>query len=262
MNITLVEHDPSNPPLRLGDWLAETDAHVTVLRPHAGDALPSSLDGIDGLISLGGEMGAYDDDTAPWLADMRRLLVETVRSNTPYLGICLGAQLLAAAHGGRVERGADGPEIGAYLASKRDLADLDPLFMDVPLSPDVMQYHFDAVTMLPRGAVLLLSSIGYPNQAFRLGPSAWGVQFHVETTAEVIRVWRETDPQLAADEELYARSERRCGPALDEAEQMMTQPWRDFTHRFVELARTGVEPGVFDSQAPRLPIRADGPTLN
>ena len=74
----------------------------------------------------------------------------------------------------------------------------DPLFADVPMTPDVMQYHYDVVTTLPQGAVLLLSSTGYPNQAWRQGPAAWGVQFHLETSAENVRDWargegKETD---------------------------------------------------------------------
>ena len=103
------------------------------------------------------------------------------RTATPTLGVCLGGQLLAAATGGTVRKGADGPEIGAYLTAKRDAAMDDPLFADVPMTPDVMQYHYDVVATLPQGAVLLLSSTGYPNQAWRQGPAAWGVQFHLET---------------------------------------------------------------------------------
>ena len=102
---------------------------------------------------------------------------------TPTLGVCLGGQLLAAATGGTVRKGADGPEIGAYLTAKRDAAMSDPLFADLPMTPDVMQYHHDVVITLPPGAVLLLSSMGYPNQAWRQGPAAWGLQFHLETVA-------------------------------------------------------------------------------
>ena len=81
-----------------------------------------------------------------------------------------------------MRKGADGPEIGAYLTAKRDAAMSDPLFADLPMTPDVMQYHNDVVATLPQGAVLLLSSMGYPNQAWRQGPAAWGLQFHFETS--------------------------------------------------------------------------------
>ena len=189
VQILVIEHDPSDPVLRLGDWLTEAGAVLTICRPHAGDPIPAELTGFDALISMGGEMGARDDEIAPWLPATRRLLASGVRTTTPTLGVCLGSQLLATATGGTVRTGADGPEIGAYLTAKRDAAMDDPLFADVPITPDVMQYHYDVVTTLPQGAVLLLSSTGYPNQAWRQGPAAWGVQFHLETSAENVRDW-------------------------------------------------------------------------
>ena len=172
---------------------------------------------IDALISMGGEMGARDDEIAPWLPATRRLLASAVRTTTPTLGVCLGGQLLAAATGGTVRKGADGPEIGAYLTAKRDAAMDDPLFADVPMTPDVMQYHNDVVATLPQGAVLLLSSTGYPNQAWRQGPAAWGVQFHLETSAENVREWargegKDTDRPARPDRwTMRRRPWARCG---------------------------------------------------
>lgn len=257
MNIVILQHGEDDPPERLGQWLREAGVEPDVRRLYDGDPVPDGTDGIDGLISLGGAMGAYDDDDAPWLPATRALLADAVRTGTPTLGICLGAQLLAVAAGGQVGRGPDGPEIGAYFAAKRDVAETDELFAGVPISPDVMQYHYDIVTALPRGATLLYSSIGYPTQAFRIGSAAWGVQFHIETSAATLRRWRADDPVLLANPDLDARFDRRCGAALDEAEEMMGQSFRAMTHRFVELARTGVTPGVFDSTAPRLPLLGD-----
>ncbi len=290
--ILVLEHDPSDPPLRLGEWLAEAGAQVHVRRLHAGDEVPDGPQGWDALISMGGDLSADDDDLTPWLPATRRLLAAAVAAGTPTLGICLGAQLLAAATGGRVERVTDGPEIGAYLLAKRDVAEQDPLFAHVPITPDVMHYHHDVVSVLPPGAVLLFSSIGYPHQAFRIGSAAWGLQCHIETTAAVLRSWvagrpeddveggdveggddggstrgavaarvaghpdrpsrsagrRELDP---ADR---ARATRRCGPALDEAEELMGTVWRAFAHRFAELARVGVAPTPTGRAGPRLPI--------
>ena len=226
--ILVIEHDPSDPLLRLGDWLTEAGAELTVCRPHLGDDIPATLDGFGAVISMGGEMGARDDDRAPWLPATRALLAQAIRSTTPTLGICLGGQLLAAAAGAAVAKGETGPEIGAYLAAKRDAAMSDPLFADLPMTPDVMHYHYDIVPTLPPGSVLLLSSMGYPHQAWRQGDAAWGLQFHIEPTAEVVREW--------------ARGENvpltgRLGPALDDAEEAMGDVWREFAHRFVALTR-------------------------
>jgi GMP synthase-like glutamine amidotransferase len=228
VRILVLEHDPSDPLLRLGDWLAEAGAVTTVCRPHLGEPIPQDLTGFDALISMGGEMGARDDEIAPWLPATRRLLSAAVTAQTPTLGVCLGGQLLAAATGGAVSKGADGPEIGAYLTAKRDAAMSDPLFADLPMTPDVMHYHYDVVSTLPQGAVLLLSSMGYPNQAWRQGPAAWGLQFHLETSAANVREWARTEGRPLTG---------RLGPVLDDAQDAMGEVWRDFAHRFVAFAR-------------------------
>jgi len=228
VRILVIEHDPSDPVLRLGGWLIEAGAELTIIRPYLGEPLPVELTGFDALISMGGEMGARDDDIAPWLPAARALLSTGVRTATPTLGICLGGQLLASATGGTVRKGPDGPELGAHLAAKRDAAMSDPLFADIPMTPDVMQYHYDVVSTLPQGAVLLLSSTGYPNQAWRQGPAAWGIQFHIEPSAENVRDWaRKEDRPLTG----------RFGPILDAAEETIGEVWREFAHRFVAFAR-------------------------
>ncbi|MGS0688918.1 type 1 glutamine amidotransferase [Nakamurella sp. GG22] len=231
--ILVIEHDPDDPLLRLGEWLTETGVELTVCRPHAGDQIPATLDGFDAVISMGGEMGARDDDRAPWLPATRALLSSAIAAETPTLGICLGAQLLAAAAGGSVQKGANGAEIGAYLAAKRDAAMSDPLFADLPMTPDVMHYHYDVVPTLPPGAVLLLSSMGYPNQAWRQGTAAWALQFHIEPTAEDVRNW-------ARKEKIALTG--RLGPALDDAEDVMGEVWREFAHRFVDFIKQGKAP--------------------
>src|SRR5207244_2943484 len=162
-----------DPPARVGDWLTGAGAELDVVRP-AETARPAGLDGYQGLVCLGGPMGAEDDTDYPWLASVRRLLAGSVAARLPVLAICLGAELLAVATGGRVGPGAAGPEVGPRLVAKRDLAWRDPLFADLPFMPDVLQFHTDAITALPRGAELLASAEPYPNQAFRVGPSAYG----------------------------------------------------------------------------------------
>ncbi|MEO5832065.1 MAG: type 1 glutamine amidotransferase [Nakamurella sp.] len=227
--ILVLEHDPSDPLLRLGGWLAEAGATVDVCRAHAGDPIPTDTSGFDAVISLGGDMGAYDDADAPWLPATRRLLAHAVADRTPTLGICLGAQLLAAAGGGIVTAGMNGPERGAYLTARRDAAEHDPLFSELPLTPDVMHYHDDVVSVLPPGATLLLSSPGYPHQAWRQGDAAWAVQFHIETGADDLRKW-------ASHDDLPMTG--RFGPMLDDAAETMALVWRDVAARFVGLAAT------------------------
>ncbi len=197
--VLVVEHGADAPVGRLAPLGAPADLR----RPHAGDPLPADLAGYSALLVLGGQMAAWEDDVAPWLPATRALLTRAVDEGVPTLGICLGAQLLALAAGGRVERGRSGPEAGLLPVLAAPGADDDPLVG--PLSARhpggwlAPQAHGDAVTELPDGAVLLARSAAYEVQAFRLGPSAWGVQYHPEVTPRDLGAWLEDlGPALAA----------------------------------------------------------------
>ena len=243
VTVLVLEHDPTDPLLRMGPWLAAAGAHTRVLRLHAGDPVPADLSGYDAVISLGGEVGAHDDAIAPWLPATRALLAAAVTAGTPTLGICLGSQLLAAATGGTVTVGTEGPEIGAHLTAKRDACEEDPLFDPLPMTPDVMQYHYDVVSALPPGAVLLLSATGYPHQAWRIGSAAWGLQFHIEPSAADLRAWAATEGRPPVG---------RLGPMLDQAQESMGEVWRDFVARFIDFARADRSAAPLRGQ--RLPL--------
>lgn len=234
--VLILQHGADDPPGQLGDWFTEAGAQLEVRRCFAGDPVPTGADGFDALISLGGAMGARDDADAPWLPATRALLAATTAAGVPTLGICLGAQLLAAATGGSVTRGANGPEIGAYLVAKRDAAEVDPLCADLPMTPDVLHYHHDVVDRLPPGAVLLYSGTGYPHQAFRVGARSWGLQFHIEVTAEDLRGWARAEGVWPLTPDVPPGLARRLGPALDDAAEAVAVVWRVFVQRFVALA--------------------------
>lgn len=191
--VLVVCNDASDPPARLGEWLSTAGLELDVRDAWADGALPTDLSGYAGLVVLGGGHGAHDDAVAPWLADVKALLRSAVAAELPTLAICLGAQLLAVTMGGRVERGAAGPELGAQLIAKRAVSAIDPLFGPLAITPDVFQWHHDVITALPPGAVLLASSPVYEVQAFRLGRLAWAVQFHPEATVEMLNGWAVSD---------------------------------------------------------------------
>ncbi|MEP6600004.1 MAG: type 1 glutamine amidotransferase, partial [Actinomycetota bacterium] len=224
--------DPSDPPARLGEWLAGAGLEVGLHNLAAGDALPEDLTGVAGLVVLGGGMGGADDVEAPWLPAVRALLATAVARELPTLGVCLGAQLLALATGGRVGRNPDGPEFGAQLIAKRAATANDPLFKAMPITPDVIQWHYDAVLELPPGAVLLASSPTCHVQAFRIGRLAWGIQFHLETTPQIVRGWAANDARMLAGydvERLLARS--------DAVHVDITEVWRPFAVSFADVVR-------------------------
>jgi GMP synthase (glutamine-hydrolysing) len=155
--------------------------------------------------------------------------------------VCLGAQLLAQVGGGRVREGADGPEVGATLVAKRDAADADPLFRPLPLSPDVIQFHHDEIAELPRGATLLASNPFYAHQAFRVGRHVYGLQFHIETTPEIVAQWAEQDTVGVAasglDRETICARAAAVHPDLEEA-------WAPFAGRFADLVRSRATAGA------------------
>jgi GMP synthase-like glutamine amidotransferase len=233
----VIENDPSDDLRRLGEWLTEAGLELTVVRPHLDDPLPATLDGHAALIVLGGDQSAYPnaagDPGAPWFPAVEGLLRKAVRHHVPTLGVCLGGQLLATAHGGLVERSTSGPEIGPGLVGRRDAADGDPLFKYVPLLPDVVQWHSDEITELPIGAVLLAASSRYPHQAFRLGDRAWGLQFHIECDAEMIAAWTRTD--VAALDELGYDADAVVA-ATAEVLADVEEVWQPFAARFAALA--------------------------
>ena len=232
----VIENDPTDDLRRLGEWLTEGGLELYVLRPHAGDPLPADLDGYAALVVLGGDQQAYpladDSPGAPWFPALEGLLRKAVRHRLPTLAICLGAQLLATAHAGRVERSPSGPEVGPTVVGRRDAAETDPLFRFVPLMPDVLQWHADEITELPHGATLLAASTRYPHQAFRLGDRAWGLQFHIECDTAMIAEWSRDSATLAElgyDPELVVAA---CDRAMADVEEA----WQPFAVRFAALA--------------------------
>ena len=227
--VLVVQNAPSDPPGRLSEWLTAAGAQFEVC---AADAIPSTLEDVDALVVLGGPMAATDDAAYPQLPAVRGLLREAVRREVPTLAICLGAQLLAVAHGGRVEPNPEGPELGALLVAKRSAASTDPLFGPLPITPDVIQWHFDAVTVLPPGAILLAGSPSCEVQAFRLGRLAWGVQFHIETTPEIVRDWAVADAAALAEYDLDRIMVRAADAHAD-----VEETWAPFVAAFVEVAR-------------------------
>ena len=232
--LVAVVHE-TDPLARLGTWLRDAGMELDERHLSLGEELPATLDDHDGLVVLGGPQSALDSpEQSPELVPVRELLRQAVAADFPTLAICLGAQLLAQVGGGTVRTGIDGPEVGATLVAKRDAADKDPVFGPLPLSPDVLQFHHDEIAELPIGATLLASNPFYANQAFRVGRHVYGLQFHIETTPEIIHEWAERDGVGVA----ASPHDRETICLLsDEAHPHIEAAWAPFAARFADLVR-------------------------
>ncbi len=126
-------------------------------------------------------------DRYPFLKAERELMVQAVSEKVPVLGVCLGAQMLARAFGAKVWKGPQ-LELGFDAVELTSQGAQDPLFEGLGDSVPVFQWHHDTFE-LPEHAVHLASSSLYPNQAFRIGPCAYGLQFHLEITSGLLKDW-------------------------------------------------------------------------
>lgn len=155
-----------------------------------GTPLPRPLDSYGAVLVFGGAMHADQDDRHPWLREENAFLERLLFERIPVLGVCLGVQLLAKAAGASVFR-AERPEVGWYEVELTDGARNDPLLSTLPARFDAFQWHYYSYG-LPAGAVELALSERC-TQAFRLGDSSWGIQFHAEVTQEQVADWIENE---------------------------------------------------------------------
>jgi GMP synthase-like glutamine amidotransferase len=191
----IIQNDPEVPPGNIADNLSAMGVMYCVHHPYCGDPLPELQD-VSALIVLGGSMGANDEGRHPFLYDLKIFIRQIVASGIPYLGICLGGQLLAAALGAAVESNR-WEELGTLPLRLTAEGKCDQLLSGLPEEFTTFQWHHDSFNIPARG-VLLASSAACRHQAFRIGKVAWGTQFHPEVTEPIIRDWCAWDPATAA----------------------------------------------------------------
>ncbi len=180
--IAILEHDAIAPAGHLAAAIEQSGLPSIVIRLYAGDGMPA-LDAVSGVVSLGGPMGAYDEDKYAFIAPEKELLRQAVARDIPVLGICLGCQLLADALGGKAYP-ADEMEV-EFVSLKVAPGGRDDRVVST-LNEPVLSFHGDTWDP-PPGAEVLASSDRFPH-AFRLG-SAVAVQSHPEVSAAMVRQW-------------------------------------------------------------------------
>jgi GMP synthase (glutamine-hydrolysing) len=218
----VAQHAPDEGPGLLAEVLDAAGVDTTVVRLDLGGALPAPSE-LGGVVVMGGAMGVHDTDAFPWLAPERAWIAETVAAGLPVLGVCLGAQQLAAALGASVTTG-PAPEVGAGAVELTPDGRDDPVLGPEGKRVAVIQWHGDTFE-IPDGAVRLATGDRYPNQAFRYGRLAYGLQFHIEVDDAMAEAWA---PDLPAGVTL-AEGDRRVVEAVG----------RRVLGRFVDLALAG-----------------------
>ncbi|MEQ9349979.1 MAG: hypothetical protein RII27_05530, partial [Alphaproteobacteria bacterium] len=171
-------------PGRLGDALKARGFVLDRRAPTLGDRLPDSLDDYAGSVVFGGPMSANDDRMEPGLRAEYQWFETMLQAEKPFIGVCLGAQMLARTLGRTVAAHPDGAvEIGySEIFATDEGRDL------FPRSMHVYQFHREGLD-LPAGAVRLATNQAYPNQAYRYDHFAWGIQFHPEVTFAMMQRW-------------------------------------------------------------------------
>jgi GMP synthase (glutamine-hydrolysing) len=187
--LLVVQHEPSAPPGLLAPAAAATGVELQVVEA-PGQPVPVTLDGADGLVVLGGVMDADETDAYPHLARTMDLVRDAAARSAPTLGICLGAQLAAAALGGRAYPGPAGEELGWTKVELTEAGRGDPVTGALQEPAELFEWHHDTFDP-PPGATVLAAGAVYPTQAFRLG-SLVAVQFHPEVDGPLLAGWWST----------------------------------------------------------------------
>ena len=234
MNVLVLQHIACEPPGVFEDVLLERGATLLRVELDEGEPLPPNLAGVDAIVAMGGPMSVNDEDDHPWLVAEKALIAEAVRGGTPFWGSCLGVQLLASSLGAQVVRGPL-PEVGVLPVHATPAGLVDPVFAGLAWPRPTLQWHQDTFD-LPEGATLLATSPAYPNQAFRVGDVAYGVQFHVEVDEAMADEWARVPAYIAsADEVLGAGGLDRLLAEFRSSMDEMQADGRKLFDRWVDL---------------------------
>lgn len=185
--ILFIKHVEVEGPGTMGTFFENAGFQIEVLNLYASDKLPKDVHSFAAVVSLGGPMNVYEEEKYPFLKREDLFIRKVLQENIPFLGICLGSQLLAKACGAKVVK-SPAPEIGLFDVSFKPRGANDMIFRNIRQSLKVFQWHEDMFEVAPK-AIWLLESVACPHQAFRIGDKAYGFQFHIEVDRAMMIAW-------------------------------------------------------------------------
>ena len=191
MEILVLQHIKIEDPGYIKDLMIKDGVNITTIELDEGEKIPKNLNSFDGMLCMGGPMDTWMEEDYPWLIEEKKKIKEfVVELNKPYLGFCLGCQLLGEVIGGKVVK-TNNPEIGMMDINFLDEKKKDILFADFPEKITSLQWHSYEVQELEknRNVTLLASSKETKYQIFRYKNNAYGIQFHIEIKDTTVNDW-------------------------------------------------------------------------
>ena len=191
MEILVLQHINIEDPGYIKDLMIKDGVNITTIELDEGEKIPNNLNFFDGMLCMGGPMDTWMEKDYPWLIEEKKKIKEfVVDLNKPYLGFCLGCQLLGEAIGGKVVK-ANNPEIGMLDVNFLDEKKKEILFADFPQKITSLQWHSYEVQELEKNkdVTLIASSKETKYQIFRYKNNAYGIQFHIEIKDTTVNDW-------------------------------------------------------------------------
>ena len=191
MEILVLQHINIEDPGYIKDLMIKDGVNITTIELDEGEKIPDNLNFFDGMLCMGGPMDTWMEKDYPWLIEEKKKIKEfVVDLNKPYLGFCLGCQLLGEVIGGKVVK-TNNPEIGMLDVNFLDEKKKDILFADFPQKITSLQWHSYEVQELEKNkdVTLIASSKETKYQIFRYKNNAYGIQFHIEIKDTTVNDW-------------------------------------------------------------------------